>query len=379
MRILNFADFLSESATTGEIYAIGAKGEEVKKIQQKLIDLGFLKISSPTGNYQEQTKQAVINFQKSKGFTEKDIDGIVGPITSAALFSKSLVPGKSFVPGLSADADTTSVAKAMPYAVNVVYASDALIDLDIKFDPRRQHNVAKCTEEGCAEWVSNSLSELGINRQGNAWHAVKLNQSAIKFNAFKNFSQPILLEMASLFSKINKLAPKDGTAEDDTRKLVEKIIPDQAPLKPLLQVNDIVGLYYSKSHNFTKAFYEGATGHGFDGAGKFIKMAEGPYFIKTDGSAWTTADIGKDLQFKPGNTLNSGGGFGFNTHLGYVGAIVDGEPIIFHNVNQTVWSTPFSIDSNIKVMWIKSGEKSSSTGLARVQKGPIDKFKDLFF
>jgi hypothetical protein len=101
--------------------------------------------------------------------------------------------------------------------------------------------------------------------------------------------------------------------------------------------------------------------------------------LKTDGSAWTAADMGKDLQFKPGNTLNSGGGFGFNTHLGYVGAIVDGEPIIFHSINQTVYSTPFSNAKDIKVLWIKSGEKSSSTSLKKVEKGFIDKFKDLFF
>ena len=93
MRILNFSDFFFEAKTVSDLYAIGAKGEEVKKIQQKLIDLGFLKISVPTGNYQEQTKKAVEAFQKSKGFTGKDIDGIVGPITWKVLFEKS-VPKK---------------------------------------------------------------------------------------------------------------------------------------------------------------------------------------------------------------------------------------------------------------------------------------------
>lgn len=107
MRILNFADFLFEAASAGEIYAIGAKGEEVKKIQQKLIDLGFLKISAPTGNYLEQTKQAVEDFQKSKGFTGKDVDGIVGSLTWNSLF------GASFTPSTALSADTTSVNKDM--------------------------------------------------------------------------------------------------------------------------------------------------------------------------------------------------------------------------------------------------------------------------
>lgn len=104
MRILNFADFLFEAASAGEIYAIGAKGEEVKTIQQKLIDLGFLKISAPTGNYQEQTKQAVEAFQKSKGL---EVDGIVGPLTSNTLFKKS--NSVVSIPDTSLATDTTRV------------------------------------------------------------------------------------------------------------------------------------------------------------------------------------------------------------------------------------------------------------------------------
>jgi peptidoglycan hydrolase-like protein with peptidoglycan-binding domain len=355
MTILNFKDFLAEAASS-DLYAIGATGEEVKKIQQKLIDLGFLKIAAPTGNYQEQTKKAVEDFQRSKGLTGKDVDGIIGPKTYPLLMASGQKPRGG-----------------------QMQISDTLAKLNIKFDPTQQHDVFKCTETGCAQWVSDSLAELGVNRQGNAWHAVKVDQQAVEFTVFKNFSKPMLAQMASLFAKINKLAPKEGTYEAETKKLVEQLIPDQAPLKSMLNVNDIVGLYYSGSHNFTKAFYEGATGYGKDNAGNFVKMTDGPYFVKNDGSAWTTADMGKDSQFKPGNTLNSGGGFAFNTHLGYVGAIVDGEPIIFHSINQTVYSTPFSSAKDIKVLWIKSGEKSSSTGLKKVEKGFIDKFKDLFF
>lgn len=109
MKILNFSQFLLEAASN-EIYAIGAKGEEVKKIQQRLIDLGFLKIAEPTGNYQEQTKKAVEDFQKSKGFTDKDVDGIVGPATFPLLMGsvKSITIPKDLT---SLSADTTSVGK----------------------------------------------------------------------------------------------------------------------------------------------------------------------------------------------------------------------------------------------------------------------------
>lgn len=93
MRILNFADFFFESKTVSDIYAIGAKGEEVKKIQQKLIDLGFLKISVPTGNYQVQTKKAVEAFQKDKGRKSGLlVDGMVGPLTWKVLLGTPFVP-----------------------------------------------------------------------------------------------------------------------------------------------------------------------------------------------------------------------------------------------------------------------------------------------
>jgi N-acetyl-anhydromuramyl-L-alanine amidase AmpD len=85
MRILNFTDFFFEAKTVDDIYAIGAKGEEVKTIQQKLIDLGFLKISAPTGNYQEQTKKAVEAFQRilydyPNSFEATDIEKYIGRI-----------------------------------------------------------------------------------------------------------------------------------------------------------------------------------------------------------------------------------------------------------------------------------------------------------
>jgi len=109
MNILNFRDFLTEAASS-TLYAIGATGEEVKKIQQKLIDLGFLKISEPTGNYQEQTKKAVEDFQRSKGLTGKDVDGIVGQKTYPLLMGST---GKVSLPSdLGAiSSDSTGVGK----------------------------------------------------------------------------------------------------------------------------------------------------------------------------------------------------------------------------------------------------------------------------
>lgn len=82
------------------LLAVGAKGDEVKKVQSKLIELGFLKISNPTGNYGIETKKAVEQFQRKSGFVDKQkaskevlssgkiVDGLVGPVTYNLLFNK---------------------------------------------------------------------------------------------------------------------------------------------------------------------------------------------------------------------------------------------------------------------------------------------------
>lgn len=60
---------------------MGSRGEEVRKIQTKLKQLGFYG-GTVDGIYGSGTKKAVIGFQKSKGLTA---DGIAGSKTLAAL------------------------------------------------------------------------------------------------------------------------------------------------------------------------------------------------------------------------------------------------------------------------------------------------------
>jgi hypothetical protein len=59
------------------------RGEEIRKIQQRLVDLGFsVGASGADGIFGPATDAAVRAFQKSRGLT---VDGIVGPKTRAAL------------------------------------------------------------------------------------------------------------------------------------------------------------------------------------------------------------------------------------------------------------------------------------------------------
>lgn len=62
-------------------YKMGASGEAIKEIQQRLKDWGYYK-GNVDGNYGAKTQDAVIVFQKKHGIT---VDGIVGAQTAEKL------------------------------------------------------------------------------------------------------------------------------------------------------------------------------------------------------------------------------------------------------------------------------------------------------
>ncbi|WP_017314943.1 peptidoglycan-binding domain-containing protein [Mastigocladopsis repens] len=69
------------AATTNKELPVIRKGETggaVKLLQNILIALDYLDSDSRTGNFQEQTDEAVRNFQEENNLT---VDGIVGPKT----------------------------------------------------------------------------------------------------------------------------------------------------------------------------------------------------------------------------------------------------------------------------------------------------------
>lgn len=74
---------------------LGSRGEEVRKIQQRLKDWGYYK-GAVDGIYGRQTRDAVIAFQKKHGLTP---DGIAGPQTLAKI---GLPAGKASQPAAGA-------------------------------------------------------------------------------------------------------------------------------------------------------------------------------------------------------------------------------------------------------------------------------------
>jgi len=63
---------------------------------------------------------------------------------------------------------------------------------------------------------------------------------------------------------------------------------------------------------------------------------------------------------KPGKTISRGDAWGMNTHVGIVGAIKNGTPIIFHNIHGKVYADPKGlIHDGGRVVWVR---RSSNAG-----------------
>lgn len=78
----------------------GDSGEDVRKLQEKLVEKGYLAASEVSGTYLTSTEQAVIAFQKAYGLT---MDGIAGEKTQHALFNtvpEGTYDGSSVTPTL---------------------------------------------------------------------------------------------------------------------------------------------------------------------------------------------------------------------------------------------------------------------------------------
>ena len=95
----------------------GAKGNEVKQVQQRLTDLGYF--NGPiSGNYMNQTMEGVKKFQANNGLRS---DGITGEDTWGILFSETEALDVSATPR------PTPVPTPVPYAITVDVKNQAVI------------------------------------------------------------------------------------------------------------------------------------------------------------------------------------------------------------------------------------------------------------
>jgi len=229
---------------------------------------------------------------------------------------------------------------ALPKNVKILYSTR---------DPKEEAILGVCSTHQCAQFVSNMLNQW----QGNAWFAHSRAKKSvfnkhIKSKAWRNL-------LAFWFSELNKKGGPDSSDSDIIKGVLYPMIPTSTPYSNSdFKLGDVVGLWFEPSSWHAKAFFQAATGN--TGAGYTTSGGSGPYFVRSDnGKPWDPSMLGKDIKFKPGRTMRGGKTFGMNTHLGFVGGIRNGEPIIFHNIHGAVYATPLSAMSpnDNMVVWKK--------------------------
>ena len=103
------------AGSSGKVLKKGSRGEDVKQLQERLIELGY-DPGEPDGAFGNGTRDAVIAFQRRNGL---DADGQAGPRTLEKLYSNEAVRMRIAVPipndVLSAD---------LPVLVNKLYPVD---------------------------------------------------------------------------------------------------------------------------------------------------------------------------------------------------------------------------------------------------------------
>lgn len=100
------------AAQAAVVLEIGSRGENVVKVQKRLIQYGYLK-GEADGRYGEDTRDAVLWFQKRNGLTA---DGRVGASTAAAL-------GVTLSVSASSSAQASSSVSANQYLLaRLIYA-----------------------------------------------------------------------------------------------------------------------------------------------------------------------------------------------------------------------------------------------------------------
>lgn len=116
--VLLCASLLSPIPASAELIATGSSGENVLRIQQRLIDLHFYNFR-PTGNFGSLTRMAAMNFQE---FNSIMADGSIGDESMGVLFSNAAKrnPIAAKIPiGPSADTNAGAYGSFSDWATEV--------------------------------------------------------------------------------------------------------------------------------------------------------------------------------------------------------------------------------------------------------------------
>lgn len=334
--------------------------ENIKSIQRELIKRGYdVGRTGADGVYGTNTKNAVMKFQRDNNIRQT---GYVGSITSKALgvspMSGTKVNGnknaeKTTSGGLKNQTLNTqskkidTAVKKQATSTTPTSNQGSCIALSKKecdkISSSSAVEISSGEEKRCSAYAIKCLSqydsELG---KGNAWdlfNSVK-NGGTVKYNAFTSGE----VNWNNIWSQLVKnkvtkdICQKHASQEDADKNVnsaVPNIVSNNIPQSPklnlkTLQLGDIVGLYHKNSGNKGMAFCQRVLKRGLDNKG--------------------------NVQDKDP--------FTFNSHVGFVGAIKNGIPIIIHNVHGHHMAVPatqmMSKNDEDMIVWVVSDNDVAS-------------------
>ena len=294
---------------------------DVKKLQQILMDQGFLRTKSgiPTGYFGELTAAALERYQKSGGSpAQQNQNQNRTTPTPPPKRKKVLI------------SDQTNAN-----FLNRLRSSIARIDSSAS------NNIFNINRKvGCATFVNEFTNAVGA--VGDAW----LSRDVINGTVIYDVFNPLNKEQRNFCINLwNRIWKREGTqkwikgSKAPAAEAIKTFITGFIAKKPLdpsiLKVGDICGIFYPPSSHHEEAFFLGGKNYFTDAKGN---MGKGNV---------------------PGKTITSGTGWTFNTHLGIVGAIEKGKPVIIHatpkdNNSTHIWADGIpNLKSDGKIVWVE--------------------------
>lgn len=288
----------------------------IEAIQKALILKGYdVGPKGPDGVLGADTRKAVAKYQKDNGIQQT---GFPGRITKGKLgitgTTQTSQPKTQKPVGDSALSSTISSDFKSLFSIDKLKATDSMY-------------VCKAGQSSCGQFINDFSEKLDF--VGDAWLAHDFDGIGKRiWSVYTNLSPNFIDAITKTYIAIHKAGGwKDSGPMSETIKTINQSLSKNQPSAATLKVDDVVGIFYPPSSHHEEAFYQ---------AGK-------NYFIKD-----------KSGNLTKGKTLSGGKGFGMNTHVGIVGAIKDGVPLIFHNITGSVFSDPYNkLKNGGKIVWIK--------------------------
>ncbi len=145
--ILTFTSVVTTFAIPTSTMKLGSKGPDVKELQQKLVENGYLEQKYATGFFGPKTQEAVKKYQADEGINQT---GVVAEMTIEALFVKK-------------ELKTTMVLRNGDESANVKTLQQALADMGYLKEDKITGYFGDVTESAVRKFQKdNGISETGV-------------------------------------------------------------------------------------------------------------------------------------------------------------------------------------------------------------------------